>query len=76
VGEERKLRNVPFGANKWEERLRYLFDGLVEHLRRRMAILMEDLVLGEEHALCEKTEEMSIKKNWENRRQETEICSV
>jgi hypothetical protein len=27
-----------------------------------MANLMEDLVLGEEHALCEKTEEISIKK--------------
>lgn len=44
-------RDVPIGTDKWEEGLRCLFDGLVERLRRRMAILAEDLVLGEEHAL-------------------------
>jgi hypothetical protein len=49
-------QNVPVGADKWEEGLRCLFDGLVERLRRRMAILTEDLVLGEEHPLCERDE--------------------
>jgi hypothetical protein len=53
-----KERNVPIRTDKWEEGLRCLFDGLVERLRRRMAILTEDLVLGEEHALCEREERL------------------
>jgi hypothetical protein len=51
-----KTVDVPFGADKWEERLRCLFDSIVERLQRRMAILTEDLVLGEEDALCEREE--------------------
>jgi hypothetical protein len=46
--------DVPLFADKWEEGLRGLFYGLVKRLRRRVAVLTEDLVLGKEHALCER----------------------
>jgi hypothetical protein len=39
-----------------------------------MAILMEDLVLDEEHALCEKTEEISIKKTGKTDARKPKYC--
>ena len=57
VTKEGRENNVAYPlAPIWEEGLRCLFDGLIERLRRQMAILTEDLDLGEEHALCEREE--------------------
>jgi hypothetical protein len=46
--------NEPLGADEWEEGLCGLLDCLVECLRGRVAVLVENLVLCEEHALCKK----------------------
>ena len=39
------------GTNEWVERLSSLLDSLVESLGRRVAVLTENLVLSEEHAV-------------------------
>jgi hypothetical protein len=51
---EREGNDEPIGADEGEEGLCRLLDGLIEGFRGRVAILAEDLVLGKEHALCEK----------------------
>lgn len=47
-------------ADEGEERLGRLLDGLVERLGRRVAVLAEDLVLGEEHALDASHEDTAL----------------
>ena len=52
-GSDIKEWDEPVGADEREEGLCRLLDGLVECLRGGVTVFTEDLVLGEEHALCQ-----------------------